>query len=425
MRDFGQQYIKIYKPNKNQIKFIKDVSKCKTPALGGQVVICNGCGHKTYRYHSCGNSQCPKCQSIKRLQWQDKLASKMLNCPYQHIVFTIPHQLNFITKKYDSILYKTLFTASWKTLAKACKDPTNLGATPGMVAVLHTFGSDLKHHVHLHTLVTFGGLDKHNKWQWPKRSKKLASYRQLSRIFREVFLAELKKVLSLQDKDYYDSLHDVIRQVSNIRWCVHNTPPTAHTKVIQEYLGRYICRIGISHSRLKYDSQSKEIQLQYNDYKNQQNGQPAPKALKILHPLVAINLMMQHVLPSYFQKVRYYGLMNGSKLKSIQKISPQLIKENKITVRTLIQIVKSLLKLNDDEDINCPLCAATDFTLEPIKPNTSWYDKNIRPKQEVNIRSPDQNPKLSSSTTNVCYAMLSEAMHKTLSFDSNKPIKTL
>ena len=357
--------------------------------MGGTIVTCKKCEHKTYLYKSCGNSQCPKCQSIKRMQWQDKMASKTMTCPYQHIVFTIPHELNFLAKTHPSIVYSSLFKAAWQTIEKLCKDPNNLGGLPGMTAVLHTFGSDLKHHIHLHTLVTFGGVSKEKTWLWPKRNKKLAPYRLMCKVFKEQYLNLLSKTLLKGDPETYQKVKPTLQSLQTVRWCVHNTPPTSHTKVIEEYLGRYICRVGVSNKKLTYNSDEKRVQILYNDYKNQQVNQAAPKAIKNVDPLVAIHLIVQHVLPPYFQKVRYFGILSTSKFKKIQVDIPSLIKENKHTIRTVFQIIKSLLQLEEGEIIPCSNCQSTEFNILELTPNMDWYNQNIRKNfQEIKNKSP-------------------------------------
>lgn len=396
-RSHGQRYIQSYGVNTDQIRFIKDVTKCKTPALGGVLISCKTCDQKTYLYKSCGNSQCPKCQSIKRLQWQDKLSSKILKCPYQHIIFTLPHELNYIANVKTKLVYNALFKAAWNTLSRLSKSKTNLGATPGMVAVLHTFGSDLKHHIHLHTLVTFGGIDKMGEWRFPTRKNKIAPYRQMCSTFRKEYLKILHKSLEQEDLESYEQVQTTLSSLANIRWCVHNTPPTMHTKIIEEYLGRYVCRIGVSNKKLKYDDQTQEVQLEYNDYKNQEKNKAAPKAIKHIDPLVAIHQILRHVLPSHFQKVRYYGLMTTKNQKQICKNIPDLLRQDKNCIRKLFEILRALLQLDDGEqEIGCISCGAQDLAREEVKPDPVWYNKHIAWKQKgskTRNRSPDNDHK--------------------------------
>ena len=363
--------------------------------MGGMVISCKSCKNKSFIYKSCGNSQCPKCQSIKRMQWQDKLASKMLKCPYQHIIFTIPHELNYIAKGYPKLVYGVLFKAAWKTIENLAKDDTNIGGTPGMSAVLHTFGSDLKHHIHLHTLVTFGGVSKAIKWLWPKRKNKIAPYRKMRSEFKKIFIRELEQQLQKEDAEYYTKVKVQIKATKAVSWCVHNTPPTAHTKVIEEYLGRYVCRVGVSNKKLQYDEANHQVRLEYKDYKNQKQNEAVPKAFKNMDPLVAMHQIMIHVLPPNFQKVRSYGIMAKRKQEEVKKTIPELAKENGQTIRTVLQIIKALLKLEDDEPISCTQCGSLDLEIEEVQPDKTWYDKHIR--QNSKNKSPTQSPQIEKS----------------------------
>ncbi len=190
-RDYGEQYIRNYNPNIQQIKLIRAIRICKTPALGGKMLKCKHCGKEMYIYHSCGHSQCPICQSIKRAQWQDRLGNRLLHVPYVHTVFTIPHELNHLAKLNPKELYNLLIRSVWKTVKTLTADENNIGGLPGMISLLHTFGSDMKFHLHVHCLITFGGLSKQGEWKWPKRRKKIAPYREMCRKFRSVFLEGL------------------------------------------------------------------------------------------------------------------------------------------------------------------------------------------------------------------------------------------
>jgi hypothetical protein len=318
----------------------------------------------------------------------------MLKCPYQHIIFTIPHELNYIAKGHPKLVYGILFKAAWATIEQLAKDQSNMGGTPGMTAVLHTFGSDLKHHIHLHSLVTFGGVSKEGKWVWPKRKNKIAPYRKICSAFKANFIKELERQLRQCDPAYFDKVKGLINGTKEIRWCVHNTPPTAHTKVIEEYLGRYVCRVGVSNKKIQYDEKNHIVKMQYNDYKNQKQNEAAPKAIKILEPLVAMRQIMIHVLPPNFQKVRSYGIMTKIKADKIKKSIPELIKENGHTIRTCFQIIKALLQLTEEETIKCVQCQSTQCDIQEIKPNEEWYNRHIR--QESRNKSPAEASKIVS-----------------------------
>ena len=295
----------------------------------------------------------------------------MLDVPYVHTTFTLPHQLNNLARRNKIQIYGLLLRSCAKTVKVLCKDESNLGAKPGMTAVLHTWGSDLKYHIHAHCLITFGGLTESSKpeWKWPKLKNKLAKYRKISSTFREVFLNGLEKLMTDGLVTYHESFEEIKSRVEKIRWVVHNAHPTSDTKVIEEYLSRYICRIGITNSRLTYDANGKNVVIKYNDYNKQEEGKPAPKEYKLLPPLVAMHQILQHVVPAYFHRVRHTGLHAGATYKKIKDQLPDTLKRNGKTVRTVIQILTSLLKEKPD---CCNKCGGMEFEKESV-PNDELY----------------------------------------------------
>ena len=303
------------------------------------------------------------CQSIKREQWVDKLKSKLLAVPYIHSVFTLPHELNGLCRANQSIMYSLIMKVSWLTIKQIGKSQ---GFTPGMTSVLHTFGSDLKYHIHVHALVSYGGLTEELEWKYPQTKNKLEKYRKICLIFRTIFLKEIEKVKS--QLIYHSDIDSVLSVISNTRWVVHSTYPTMDTKIIENYLARYINRIAISPSRLNYLKELQEVHIQYNDYKNQVALQIAPKLIKVLHPQDAIQQILQHNIPAYFQKSRSYGLHNSSSL--LKQHIPITIKRNGQTIRTIMEIITQLMKL---EKLKCTSCGGSKFTISSIKPNTYYY----------------------------------------------------
>lgn len=369
MRDYGEQYIEKYQPNAYQIKWIRAVRLCKTPALGGQQMTCNKCGNTHYMYHSCGHSQCPLCQSIKRAQWQDKLSARLLKVPYVHGVFTLPHELNGLIKRNKSQLYSVLMRSCWQTVKSLTKDPNHVGGLPGMISVLHTFGSDMKFHVHVHALITFGGLGKDGVWYWPKRKKKLAPFRLMSSQFREVFLKNVGRLIKQDKIEVGSDWIELSESLRDKRWNVRTLYPTMNTELIEGYLARYINRVAISPSRLTYLQQEKAVLILYNDYKNQKKGKAAPKKTKPLRPLVAIHQMVSHVLPPYFQKVRYYGLHANATYERIEAQLPDTLKRSGHTIRTVFQILYELLKIRPYQ---CEVCGSGDYTMLEILPDQQY-----------------------------------------------------
>lgn len=229
----GEPYIKAYKPSLQQIKLIRAMRICKSPALGGKVIVCKACKHKHYLYYSCGHSHCPICQSIKRRQWSDKLSKELYNVPYVHTTFTLPHELNGIARSNQKQIYGLLMRAAWKTIKAVTKDKINENVVPGMVSVLHTFGSDMKYHIHVHCLITFGGLTSDGEWVYPKHKYKIARYRELSARYRKIFLQELKGIYAKDNVQYHQDYETLTKDLKTKRWVVHNTRPTIDTTILE------------------------------------------------------------------------------------------------------------------------------------------------------------------------------------------------
>lgn len=374
-RDYGEVYIQKHNPSPCDIKLIRSIQLCRTPALGATVYTCKICGQKHFIYKSCGSSRCMICQSIKREQWVDKLKSKLLAVPYIHSVFTLPHELNGLCRRNQSIMYSLVMKVSWLTVRQIGKSQ---GFAPGMTSVLHTFGSDLKYHIHVHSLVSYGGLTNELEWKYPQTKNKLEKYRKICTIYRNIFLKELEKVKP--QLSYPKDIDSVLSEIKNTRWVVHSTYPSMDTRVIEIYLARYINRIAISPGRLNYLKNVNEVHIQYNDYKNQQTLQAAPKLIKVLHPIDAIQQILQHNIPVYFQKSRSYGLHNKCNL--IQQQIPISIKRNGQTVRTIIEIITQLLKL---ENLKCIKCGNTEFYISDFKPIKYFYNNKLL---GVSISSP-------------------------------------
>ncbi len=190
-------------------------------------------------------------------------------------------------------------------------------------------------------MITFGGLDKSGEWEWPRRRKQIASYREMCGEFRTEFLSGLDKLI-LKGKIKVGSEWSGIRSIiATKRWNVKNTYPTIDTSILENYLSRYINRVAISRNRFRYIKDQQEVEILYKDYRNQEEGKAAPNNLKRLSPMVAIHKIMQHVLPPYFQKVRYYGLHSVVTFKNLLDKIPEKIKRKGESIRTLFQVLNS------------------------------------------------------------------------------------
>ena len=364
-RDHGEAYIAQFKPPLRHIKLIESISKCRTPLMGGRCIICNDCGAKHFIYHGCGDSHCMLCQTVKREQWLDKLRHTLLKVPYIHMTFTLPHELNMLIKFNKPVLYHLIQKVAWETVKKLSAEN---GSVPGMTTVLHTFGSDMKFHVHIHALVTYGGIDISNgTWKNPATKNKLAKYRLICATYKNLFLKALQSEYQKGTLQYPLPIEDMLRQVATLRWVVHSTFPTMDTKVIEDYLGRYINRVAITNNRLTYLKDNQQVLILFNNYKAQQNGLPAPKEIRQLNPLDAIHQILQHVLPPYYQKTRRYGLHHASN-KQRQKLQAQNT-DPFSSIRTVIEILHDLIKQNPYE---CSQCGSKGYTILPIEGTLRW-----------------------------------------------------
>lgn len=294
--------------------------------------------------------------------------------PYVHMVFTLPHELNQLARANKSLMYSLIMKSAWATVKSLCRDEKNVGGLPGMISVLHTFGSDLKYHIHCHSLVSFGGLDKNNHWQYPKRKDKIARYREINGCYRNMFLTALKKLHTNGSLMYTKDFEALLASVESKNWVVHNTRPTIDTSTLENYLARYINRVAISKSRVEYLEQHKQVRILYNDYTNQKEGEAAPKAYKTLDPLSFIHQFMQHVLPSYFQKSRRYGLHASPTKRKYEGLLPKAIERNGHTVRTVMQILTQLIK---EKPFVCEICQSEEYVIDQVKPNKNWIHRFI------------------------------------------------
>ena len=342
--------------------------------MGGKKIVCKECGHGHNVFYSCGHSHCPICQSIKREQWIDKLKAELLKVPYVHMIFTMPHELNGLARNNKKIIYSMIMKSSWQTVKELSANKKNIGGLPGMISVLHTFGSDMKYHIHSHCLVTFGGLDEHNKWIYPKRKYKIAQYRKINSTFKRIFLKALGIAYRRGNIKYYLSYEEVQEMLGEKQWVVHNTKPTMETKTLENYLARYINRIAISNNRVTYIKSQKKVKILYNDYKNQKEGKPAPKKKKEMSPMIFIDQFMQHVLPPYFQKSRRYGLHSNATKKRLKEELPDSIKRNGQVIRKIMEIITEMMKENP---MKCECCGAKNFEVEAIQSDKELLNQYI------------------------------------------------
>ena len=297
-----------------QRRVMTAIEICRTAALGGHVEQCDSCGHQRICYSSCRNRHCPKCQSLARAQWLEDRRAEVLDTQYFHVVFTLPAEMAAIAAQNNAVVYGILFRSVAETLRTIAADPKHLGAEIGFFAVLHTWGSNLSLHPHLHVVVPGGGLSPDgNRWV-SCRGGYFLPVRVLSRLFRRLFLEALEKAFRAGELRFFSALADLneaaafqryFAPVRRAEWVVYAKRPFAGPEQVLEYVARYTHRVAISNNRI-LDIEGGKVRFQWKDYRI--GGQ---QKLMSLDADEFIRRFLMHVLPSGFQRIRYYGLLGN------------------------------------------------------------------------------------------------------------------
>jgi len=297
-----------------QRRVMTAIEVCRTAVLGGHLEQCDRCGHERNAYNSCANRHCPKCQSLARAEWLENRRTELLHTQYFHVVFTVPEQIARIAYQNKKVVYGILFHATAETLRTIAADPKHLGAEIGFFAVLHSWGSNLLHHPHLHCVVPGGGLSPDGT-QWIScHPRFFLPVRVLSRLFRRLFLEYLIRAFDAGKLQFFSSLeplrelHAFFRHLAPTRatkWVVYAKRPFAGPEQVLDYVGRYTHRVAISNNRL-LDIDHGNITFRYKDYRH--DGQHKTMTLEAEE---FIRRFLLHVLPDGFQRIRYYGFLGN------------------------------------------------------------------------------------------------------------------
>ena len=351
-REYGSDYIKTHKLSKEQWKVYNAIIHCKTLSLGIHTITCEECGEKHISLNRCRNRHCPNCQSYAREKWIEKENSYILDCPYFHIVTTIPSELNEIVLYNQKECYDILFQSTSEAILELTNDPKWLGAKVGITSVLHTWGQSIEFHPHIHSIVTGGGL-QNNKWIESKKEY-LFKVQVLSSLFRGKFLAKLKasNLKFPKDKEFLKNtteLNKFLEPLYKKTWITYIEPPKGKPENVIEYIGRYSFRVAISNERIK-DISNGQITFEYKDYKDESKIK-----LMTISAEEFIRRFLMHVLPYRFTKIRHYGILSNRNKKTIIKLCRILIGtivNNDFTIN-----IKRKLK-----EFVCPICGSKSFS---------------------------------------------------------------
>jgi hypothetical protein len=308
-----------------QLKVMAAIEKCRTAALGGHVDCCEDCGSLRVSYNSCGNRHCPKCQAAAAKVWLAEREAELLPVPYFHVVFTIPAQLNDIAYQNKAVVFDILFKAQAETLLTIAADKKHLGAKIGFTAVLHSWGSAMTWHPHVHVIVPGGGISSDGERWITGRQNYLLPGPVLALLFRRLFLERLIAAHAAGKLQFFGdmaSLADAaafarhLKPLRKIGWVVYAKAPFAGPKQVLRYLSRYTHRIAISNSRLLAIDEG-GIAFTYKDYR--EKGRARMKKMT-LEPAEFIRRFLMHVVPDGFHRIRHYGLLaNGHRAENLAR----------------------------------------------------------------------------------------------------------
>ena len=355
--------------NLPQLKVMSAIENCRTAALGGHVAACTKCDHQHIAYNSCRNRHCPKCQGAAAQGWMQARMEDLLPVQYFHVVFTLPSQIADIAYQNKAAVYGLLFKASSETLRIIAADPKHLGAKIGMTSVLHTWGSAMTHHPHVHVVVPGGGLSSDGQRWVACRKGFLVSVKVLSRLFRRLFLEGLAKLHKEGKLAFFGSLSKLadpdafatyLAPLRKINWVVYAKRPLGGPEAVLAYLSRYTHRIAISNHRLM-SADADAVAFKWKDYRIKSGDR-----MKVMQLSTSefIRRFLIHVLPSGFHRIRHTGfLANGIR-------------------RNRIEMIRRLLDVNPDADLKtgddqctdtdkqdqaCPKCGGVMIVVETFK----------------------------------------------------------
>jgi len=366
----------------DQLKVMSAIETCRTAALGGHVEGCQACGHRRIAYNSCRNRHCPKCQGAKAREWLAAREADLLPVGYFHVVFSIPAELADIALQNKAQIYDLLFRMASETMLTIAADPRHLGARIGITAVLHTWGSALTHHPHIHMIVPGGGISLDGTQWVSSRTRFLLPVRVLSKLFRRLFLTRLLELYTSGALNFFGGqagLRDrriflrLVAQMRKKNWVVYAKPPFAGPAAVLAYLARYTHRVAISNRRL-ISLDDNGVTFRFKDYRREGVARYGTMTLTADE---FIRRFLLHVLPKGFHRIRHYGLLaTGGR------------RDNLARARSLLAVPSPVAPVEPadppDSRPPCPCCGARMMVLEALP---RWLPARGPPKEPTPTRT--------------------------------------
>jgi hypothetical protein len=326
-RDHGPAWRRVHAGHLSlgQLKVMSAIESCRTAALGGHVERCEACAHTRIAYNSCRNRHCPKCQGAAAKEWLAERQAELLPVPYYHLVFTLPAPIADIAYHNKAVVYGILFKAAAETLLTIAADPKHLGARIGLTAVLHSWGSAMTHHPHVHIIVPGGGISLDGQRWIACRPGFFLPVRVLSRLFRRLVLEKLVAAYDAGRLQFFgehahltgrDAFTAALAPSRTAEWVVYSKRPFGGPEAVLAYLSRYTHRVAIANSRLVALNDA-GVTFRWKDYRAK--GRERAK-LMTLAVEEFIRRFLIHVLPGGFHRIRHYGLFaNGGRAENIAR----------------------------------------------------------------------------------------------------------
>lgn len=358
---FYPDYMEEYNPSPRQAKTATHIMNCKTGAYGSNISTCEECGSIHYHHNSCRDRGCPMCQELPKERWIDHQKEDLLDSPYFHVVFTLPEELNTLIYSNQKVLYDLLYQAAAETITELSADPDHLGAKVGFLSVLHTWGSSMAFHPHLHMIALGGGLTPEGHWK-EKGAEFFLPIRVISKVFRGKYLSGLKELRQTERLEYYGEskiyrngyeFQSLLDNCYNKEWAPYCKKTFGNAEKVIEYLGRYTHRIAISNHRI-ISIHGENVTYKAKDYRN--GGEYKEITIRGVE---FIRRFLMHVLPKGFIRIRHYGLLsNRVKQKSMIHCRNLLGCQKYLSELREMTTAQILYKLFSVDINKCPDCGS-------------------------------------------------------------------
>jgi len=361
---FYPSYLDLHSVSDVQHRTANCIANCKTGGFGYNVSYCEECGHLKIHACACNNRSCPNCQTPLEKKWVMARNSELIEgVAYYHLIFTVPHELNDLMFQNQKLLYDLLFKCASDTILTLCKDPAHMGATPGIISVLHSWGQQLNLHPHLHTMVSGGGLDRTGQFIETKHKGFIIPVEAVGKMFRGKYMDALKRLHDTDKLSYRNgcehlrnrySWKEFVDRMYDKQWLPFVKETFNGNGNAIEYLARYAYRTAISNSRISAVD-DKNVSFRYTDYADGNQ-----KKVKTVSGTEFIRLFLQHVLPKGFNRVRFSGFLTNSqktkKLKLIHRLRNTIYKGNPVKE---LKTADLMMLLFQRDICHCSKCSGT------------------------------------------------------------------